>query len=132
MAKLRKIFILTVCLLALGARPVSAAVDSHLAVRVDVLYAWEQGALLRQYTGQEKMGAVLNYLRLAQYAGMPEGDPLRQKGDTCRIRVHLATGGMHQYLLHAGQFLCRDGGTWEVVELQDPLLPLLRALPSDE
>jgi hypothetical protein len=131
MAKLRKIFILTACLLALGARPVSAAVDSHLAVRVDVLYAWEQGALLRQYTGQEKMGAVLNYLRLAQYAGMPEDDPLRQKGDTCRIRVHLATGGMHQYLLHAGQFLCRDDEPWEVVELQQPLLPLLRALPSD-
>ena len=132
MAKIRKFFIVAACLLALGARPVSAAVDSHLAVRVEVFYAWEQGALLRQYTDQAKMRAVLNYLRLAQYAGMPEDDPLAQPGHTCRVRVHLADGRQHQYLLHAEQFLCRDGGAWEVVELQAPLLPLLRTLPSDE
>lgn len=131
MAKLRKFLIGTVCLLALCRVQANAAVDSHIAVQVDVLYAYNQGILLRQYTDQQKMGAVLNYLRLAQYVGMPESDPFREKGDTCRITVHLSPGGTHVYLLHAGQFLCRDGEPWEMAEWQDPLLPLLRALPSD-
>ena len=131
MAKFRKFLIFAVCLLTLSVQPVSAAVDSRLAVRVEVLYAWEQGMLLRQYTDQEKMRAVLNYLRLAQYAGIPESDPLAQPGHTCRVRIRLADGGQHQYLLHAEQFLCRDDGTWEMAAWQEPLLPLLRSLPSD-
>ena len=109
----------------------AAAVDSHIVTQVDVVYRQAQNGLQRCYTKQEKMQAVLTYLRLAKYAGLPEEDPTAQGGEVCRITVHLAPGGSHVYDLINDVYLSQNGGPWEMAEFPEPLLPLLRQLPSD-
>ena len=110
----------------------TAAVDSHIVTQVDVVYRQPQNGLQRCYTKQEKMQAVLTYLRLAKYAGLPEEDPTVQGGEVCRITVHLAPGGSHVYDLINDVYLSQNGGPWEKAEFPEPLLPLLRQLPSDQ
>ena len=108
-----------------------AAVDSHIVTGVDVVYRQAQSGLQRHYTTQENMQAVLTYLRLAKYAGLPEEDPTAQGGEVCRITVHLAPGDSHVYDLINDVYLSRNGGPWELAEFPEPRLPLLRRMPSD-
>ena len=128
--KIRFLSALAAFFLLVLARPVQAAVDSHIVSRVEVDCRQGGQVLYRHYTQQTKMEAVLNYLRLAQYAGLPEDVPLLPE-EQCRITVHLVPGGSHRYDLRAWQFLSRDGNTWELVEMPEGLPYLLSRLPSD-
>ena len=111
--------------------PVQAAVDNHIVTRVEVALQQPHSMTRRQYTQEKKMEAVLNYLRLAKYAGMPNALPGNPQADHCRITVHLAPGGSHIYDLLDWQYLSRDGNAWELAEMPEGFLLLLEALPSD-
>ena len=108
----------------------NAAVDSHIVSRVEVVCHQQDRVLRRQYSQERKMEAVLNYLRLARYAGQPEDMPL-PGADSCRITVHLLPGGSHRYDLLDWQYLSRDAGPWELAEMPEGLPHLLALLPSD-
>ena len=112
------------------ARPVQAAVDNHIVARVEVVCRSGGRVIRREYRQQKKMEAVLNYLRLAKYAGMPEASP-PAGSDDLRVTVRLTPGGSHRYDLRDWQFLSRDGSPWELVEMPEGLVYLLEQLPSD-
>ena len=117
-------------LLLILARPVQAAVDHHIVCQVDVVCRSGDRVLRRAYRQEKKMEAVLNYLRLAKYAGMPETPP-PAGADDLRVTVRLNSGGSHDYALRDWQYLSRDGGLWELAEMPEGLIYLLERLPSD-
>ncbi len=124
---------LTVLLSFCGCRVNAAAPPAlHIATRIDVHYRFSDTAITRQFTQPAKMEAILNYLRLLEYAGIPEGDPEQHIGDTCRITVQLADGSRRIYHLHANRYLSRDFRPWEKVESSQDLPALLQSLPTDK
>lgn len=116
--------------LLLLARPVQAAVDEHVVSSVELVCRSGGRVIRREYRQERKMEAVLNYLRLAKYAGMPESPP-PTNADELGVTVHLVRGGSHRYDLRDWQFLSRDGGAWELAEMPEGLVFLLERLPSD-
>lgn len=130
MAKTGKLWFLALLML-LCAGPVRATAEDHVVTQVQVRYRQSGRQLTREYTQSSKMEAVLNYLRLCEYAGMPADDPEQHMGNRCRITVSLAGGGQHVYCLHADRYLSRDFRPWEQVDPPSPILELLLSLPPD-
>ena len=112
------------------AQPVQAAVDHHIVSRVEVVCRGNGRVIRREYRRQKKMEAVLNYLRLAKYAGLPEAPP-PAGADGLHVTVYLLPGGNHRYDLRDWQYFSRDGSPWELVEMPEGLVYLLQHLPSD-
>lgn len=119
-------------LLPLSCRVSATGGSAHLVQCIDVRYQQADTTLTRTFRTPEKMEVILNYLRLLDYAGMPETDPELLSGDSCRITVWLYDGNRHTYHLHAGRYLSRDYHPWEKVEGPQKLLFLLKLLPPDE
>lgn len=126
-----KKLVLGAVLALLLACPARAAVDSHIVKRVEVTLQQPEALTLRYYTQEKKMEAVLNYLRLSKYAGIPKSPPGSAFRDHCRVTVYLSPGGSHTYDLLDWQYLSRDGSAWELAELPAGFLLLLQKLPSD-
>lgn len=130
MRKLYGIWAVFLCVFLCCARA-SAQGEERLVTQVQVRYEQGGAPLLRQYTKQDKMMAILNFLRLCKFDGMPADNPEDHIGSRCQILLTLAGGGSRTYYLHAERYLSKDGLPWEKVKPPDSLLELLRALPSD-
>ena len=118
------------CLFLCCAR-VSAKGEERLVTQVQVRYEQGGAPLIRQYTQQGKMMAVLNFLRLCRFDGMPADDPEDPGGSRCQILLTLAGGGSRTYDLHAERYLSKDGSPWEKIRPPGSLPKLLLLLPSD-
>ena len=103
----------------------------HLATGIDVVYRLEQRQVKRSFRQTGHMEAILNYLRLLEYDGIPKTDPEQLQGDMYRITVHLADGNRHVYHLHADRYLSRDFRPWVKVESDRSFAALLSALPEE-
>ncbi len=110
---------------------VNAQAEERLVTKVQVRYVQSGAPLIRQYTQQDKMVAILNFLRLCKFDGMPTDNPENHTGSSCRILLTLAGGGSRTYYLHAERYLSKDAHPWEKVKPPDSLLKLLLMLPSD-
>lgn len=111
-----------------AAKPVSRVV-----VRVEVDGLRGEEAVQRRYESQEKMGAILDYLRPLRSLGPAEVDPERLRGDVYEIRVWRADGEHDTYRLRSDRYLSKNCKTWQVVERRQAelLYPLLQAMESD-
>ncbi len=127
---MRKFCILFLCV-CLCLSHVSAQGEERIVTRVEVRYDPGDRPLFRQYTAQDKMAAILSYLRLCKFDGMPTDNPEDHTGSRCQIALTLADGGSRTYYLHAERYLSKDGRPWEKIRPPDALLPLLLAFPSD-
>ena len=94
-----------------------------------------QGAVhqYRRYTSGEKMGWVLNFMRMQKNLGKPEEDPETVPGDSYTVYVHLTDGRQRVYCQQADRYLQPEGEDWQKI---DPkwggcLYYLLQTLPSD-
>lgn len=101
--------------------------------RVDVSY--RQGAVSQQrcYTSPEKMGPVLNYLRLQENLGPAKLDPERLTGDAYTVRVTMSDGGQHIYQQRSDRYFSKDYRPWHLVDPNQAadLYYLLRLMPGD-
>lgn len=125
---MKKICFLIALLAFLLPVTVYGAAEDHIVTRVQVAYQNADTRLSRQYTDSEHMEAVLNFLRLCRFAGLPADDPEAHAGSRCTVTVELAGGGMRVYYLHGERYLSKDGRPWELVEPPASILSLLEAL----
>lgn len=109
--------------------------DSYLrlVVRVDVVGNTGSSILEKTYTHQEKMEAILNYLRLIKQRGPADSDPEQFAGESYTITLHLSDGSKQIYRQHANRFLSKDAQPWRNIDPEHAgfLYPLLQAMPSD-
>ncbi len=132
MTKIQKLLIgITVLLISISNVHAASFEGHHLATGIDVAYRQEHTQILRSFRQSRSMEAILNHLRLLEYAGMPANDPEYQKADTYRITVHLADGQAHIYHLHADSYLSRDFRPWVKVESGRSMQELLNSLPEE-
>lgn len=128
---MKKLCCLCVFLAFLLPGKVHAAAEDHIVTRVRVAYQDEDARLSRQYTHSENMEAVLNFLRLSKFAGLPADDPEAHTGSRCTVTVELAGGSHRVYYLHDERYLSKDGAPWELVEPPASMRSLLESLPGD-
>lgn len=133
MARFQKIIPWILALLLVNTSTVHAATfeGHHLATGIDVAYREHNLQRKHSFHQNRSIEAILNHLRLLEYAGMPESDPEQQPAATYRITVHLADGKAHIYHLHADQYLSRDFRPWVKVESSRPFSTLLQSLPEE-
>ena len=109
--------------------------DSYLriVVRVDVVDNTGNNMPQKTYTHQEKMEAILNYLRLIKQRGPADSDPEQFVGESYTITLHLSDGSKQVYRQHANRFLSKDSQPWRNIDPEHAgyLYPLLLAMPSD-
>ena len=109
--------------------------DSYLrlVVRVDVVGNTGSNILEKTYTHQEKIEAILNYLRLIKQRGPADSDPEQFLGESYTITLHLSDGSKQVYRQHANRFLSKDSRPWRNIDPEHAgfLYPLLQAMPSD-
>lgn len=105
---------------------------SRLVTQVDISCQKEDVQILRHYTCQEKMEAVLLYLRLAQ-TGKTVDAPGIVSGELYRICVTRADGSATCYQQRDHRYFCKEHHPWQELEAQqaEGLYRLLRQLPSD-
>ena len=87
----------------------------------------------RHYTSSEKMGWVLNFMRMQKNLGRPEENPEAVPGDSYTVYVYLTDGKQRVYRQQADRYLQMEGKAWQRI---DPkwggcLYYLLQTLPSD-
>lgn len=132
MAKIRKMLLLLTLLFCLSGRVYAVPVqDAHIVTGVDVQYRRQDATLQLHYSQTGKMEAILNYLRLLEYDGLPNHDPELHRGDRCRITLRLAGGGERIYYLLDDRYVSRDLHPWERIVPPQALLSLLESLPAD-
>ena len=114
-------------------KPAQKPAVSRVVTQVDVTCKKEQTALRWHYTDQEKMEAVLLYLRPLDRGGSAQVDPQRVEGDHYEILLHYSDGGSRVYYQHADRYLSDNYKPWQQIDPNPAkdLFPLLQSMPSD-
>ena len=105
----------------------------RLVEKITATYRSTAVELVRSYTDQEKMEAVLIYLRrLAPYgSATEETDPLEPSDG--RITLHYSDGTDRVYELYAGRYLRIDNGQWQNIKTErGQELPLLLGMMESD
>lgn len=104
-----------------------------VVTQVDVTYNNGKTPLRWKYTTQEKMEAILLYLRLLPRGGSAQVDPHRVAGDNYEIVLRYSNGDRRMYYQHADRYLSVDYKPWEQIDPKDgkQLQQLLDIMPSD-
>ncbi len=103
----------------------------QVVTRVQVLYHSGSTTLYRQYTDQQNMGHLLNYLRLldagSPVTGIPTGSEF-----SCKFIVEDSWGEETVYRQEGAAYLSKDNGLFQQIDsTQGSLLyPLLLLLPG--
>lgn len=108
--------------------------SSRVVTSIDVT-ASENGQLLHyRYTEQQKMGAILNYLRQLDPDVLKPITPDTFRTDAYEIRIQFSDGSQTVYHQIYDQYLKKDNGQWHRIDrIQGSMLqPLLTSLPSDD
>ena len=127
-----RLFVLWMALpfLLCGCKKESAA-PRNIVVKAQVTYDHKGQLLQRTYEHPDKLRNLLMCLRLQEFRGRPETDPEKLVGDSCKIRLTYPDGSQTVIIERANRFRCRNFGSWEEIEEEDSLYPLLLAMPGD-
>ena len=89
--------------------------------------------LHRQYTTDEKMRAVLDYLRCIAPYGTLQGEPPASQGSLVTIVLTYSDGSTKTYDQRSDQYLREAGGRWQSINAEKgrELALLLRLMESD-
>ena len=106
---------------------------TRVVTQIDVTCKKGESALFWQYTNQEKMEAILLYLRLLHRLGGARIDPNGVEGDHYEIVIHYASGGKRVYYQHADRYISDNYKPWEQIDPEQgkDLMLLLKSMPSD-
>lgn len=105
-----------------------------MVVRIDVFCSQDGEAIHRNYTSEDKMEAMLLYLRLLKSKGPANTDPEELIGPACKIVVTFSNGQSRIYRLRADRFLSTDSGPWQSVDQThaQELYKLVMLMSSDQ
>lgn len=135
----RKIFVLYFVLLVAIVSGCSKDYSSNspqpmkVVTEVNVTRHKGKEVLRWQYTSQDKMEAVLLYLRLLPRGETAQVDPHRVEEDNYEIALRYSNGEQRMYYQHADRYLSTDYQPWERIDPKDgrQLQRLLMLMPSD-
>lgn len=107
--------------------------DEPICTVVTRIELTRQDGLARCYLESEKMGQILDYLRLADPYGIPEEDPEKTEGYRYQITVSFSDGHQKTYLQQGELYLMSEGGYWQKIKKGrgQQLEELLLSLPGD-
>lgn len=130
------IAIFLICLVSVLVAPRSAGKKPACAVvtRAELSCTYNEHQLERLYTSQEKLGAVLTYLRLLDPMPAQDTDPEMLAGERYRILLTLSDGSQRLYLQHSYRYLSADRNPWQAIDdtYSRDLYTLMEKLPSDQ
>ena len=132
--KIAAVLLLAFLLAGCSAKKPAAQKQRNLTVvRVEVRGRHENEAVRRNYESQEKMNAVLNYLRLLKVRGRIKKTPVQTTYDAYDIYLHYAGGGKSCWRIRQDRYYCQNTAPWQLLAPQQAgkLFPLLFAMPSD-
>ena len=107
--------------------------QTHCVTHIEVLGEQNGVAIQRSYTKEEKMRAVLMYLRLLEPGDVPEVDPDRISADVNHITLVFSNGEQRTYTQKGHRYFRKDSGPWQNIPPQQAaaLYALMRRLESD-
>ena len=105
----------------------------NLVTGISAVYRKGAMELTRNYSNQEKVRSVLNYLRHLRTYGTPETDPDAAEGSRIQITLTFSDGSQKIYDQWADQYLRSDGGPWQLISTEQgqDLYLLLGMMESD-
>lgn len=128
-------FLLLFSLWLSGCQGRQAAAPARCAVvtGVDVECRYEDYVLQRVYSTEEKINAVLTYLRLLSPKQLSGEDPEQIAGERYVIRLHFSSGPDQIYYQHSNRFLSARRSPWQAVSptKAGKLHDLMLHFPSD-
>lgn len=135
MGHLKRIWVLFLLFLFIpgSMRRITTTPVPRLVMQIDVTCTRQEQTLQRYYTDQEKMSAILNYLRLAKDQGPAETDPERILGDAFKIVLHYSDGSRKVYYQRADRYLSREQQRWGKIDPEFGMLlyPVVEYMESD-
>ena len=88
----------------------------RMVVQIDVSCSQDGESIHRSYTSENKMEAMLLYLRLLKSQGPAHTNPEELLGPACKIVVQFSNGQKRIYRLRADRFLSTDSQPWQSVD----------------
>lgn len=133
---LRRIFIVLLALLLTGCTYYAPPGESHASrVITAIEVTASESAQLRhyRYTTEEKMQAIMNYLRRVRPDLTTAISPDTFRTDAYRITLYLSDGTQTVYHQLYSDYLQKDGGLWRSIDAGQgaALSRLLHELPPD-
>ena len=106
----------------------------RMVVQIDVSCSQDGESIHRSYTSENKMEAMLLYLRLLKSQGPAKTDPEQLIGPACEIVVRFSNGQRRIYRLRADRFLSTDSHPWQSVDQThaQKLYKLVMLMNSDQ
>lgn len=87
-----------------------------LVENISVRGVCPKGWVLRKYTEEETLGAVLGGLRSFRREGAAREDPMTLSGSDYAISIGYSDGSRRSYRLKGSKYLQMDGGIWYRVD----------------
>lgn len=130
-----KKLLVAVCVPAMlcGCARRTQAKPTHLVQQIVLYYEGQSGCLRRYYDSQEKMQAILAYLRSAETRTLAGAEQNTCTGGTIRITLIYADNRRKVFLCKGGCYIREDTGAWKRVAPGKlaGLYQLVRMLPQD-
>lgn len=106
----------------------------RMVVQIDVSCSQDGESIHRSYTSENKMEAMLLYLRLLKSQGPAQVNPEELLGPVSKIVVQFSNGQQRIYRLRADRFLSTDSRPWQSVDQThaQELYKLVMLMPSDQ
>ena len=101
--------------------------------RVDIHCDHEGLPIARSYTSEDKMGAVLMYLRLLEVGKTPVADPDTIPADVYEITLTLSNGQTRSFAQKDHRYFRKPASGWQMIppEQASRLYALMRHFESD-
>lgn len=127
------IFLLFLCLPGCQTRQRTVLPRCAVVTEVNVECRYEDYLLQRAYSTEEKITAVLTYLRLLSPKQLHGTDPEQIAGERYVIRLHFSSGPDKVYYQHSNRFLSAQRSPWQAISptKADRLHDLMLHFPSD-
>lgn len=111
----------------------NASTAPNFVTQVDILCQQNGKTFSIRYTENEKVEAVLLYLRLLKPGRLPQKTPSEQDNSIYEIHVHLSNGEQRLYKQVDHRYMWRKKTGWNTIpaEQASGLYTLLRHYPSD-
>ena len=108
-------------------------IQCRYVTQVDIHCDHEGTPIVRSYTTEDKMGAVLMYLRLLQFSGAPSLDPDTVPADVYQISVTLSDGSRRVYSQKDHRYFRKPTSGWQNISPVQAaeLYALMRHFESD-
>ena len=116
-----------------GCRRQDTTVQRNVVTEITITCQTESGAIQRKYTSQDKMRAVLLYIRSIESWFTAPDAPGETAGEEVCITTVSADHTVKTYRQYGNRFFCEGEGNWKLIEPEKGanLWMIIKLLPSD-